>query len=562
MKIKKIVSIILLLFIALTTFTPLANAVTFNGSTKVNFPWIQWVWQYFGENIDGKELWTTKEDERINNVTSMVCIENWPEDSCLTYVMNVTQFFVIDLKKKYTNNENIWGITLTESVRNYISFNVWENNEKWERWENDIYFNYEIWEKKGNLVKISRNQKCGTENPNICVIGLNTFITYSAKGVTRGVYWTYSDVTVYSDENDNIRVHRSHKDKTDGVRPWFFQNALQNIAQYKGWYGARVGDIDSGTNIFISDKIYTDNSYENDKREIIYMKVDKWYWRFLKFEQYTRLSPEKIPKLWANGATLGQKNWEIYEKSRVLIPLMNEYLWDKYSQLDENTKLNVLYTLRDAFNFKWTQFSEHKGTSANPRNHDGYKDDEWYFICETTEIWCHIKNLGISIGKFFGNIWNWFADIIKGIFSWIWEGIKIITLPIQELFIKIKNTIKQVFGFIQSIFIRDLNEHQKISCDANFNFAITEEERKKADLKFAEYVEENFSWVMDWVFAFSNNFITIIRFIDPVIPANWSEICTYAWVKRVNYSTNSFIDVFFVMIFVLGIISLFFYRNS
>ena len=72
----------------------------------------------------------------------------------------------------------------------------------------------------------------------------------------------------------------------------------------------------------------------------------------MKNEQYTRLSPEKLPKLWANGATLGQKSWEIYEKSRVLIPLMNEYLWDSHSQVDKNTKLNVFSTLRDVFNFK------------------------------------------------------------------------------------------------------------------------------------------------------------------------------------------------------------------
>lgn len=38
MKIKKIITIILLTLIAISTFTPLAQAVTFNGSTKVNFP--------------------------------------------------------------------------------------------------------------------------------------------------------------------------------------------------------------------------------------------------------------------------------------------------------------------------------------------------------------------------------------------------------------------------------------------------------------------------------------------------------------------------------------------
>lgn len=542
MKIKKIVSIILLAFIALTTFTPLANAVSFNGSTKVNFPWIQWVWQYFGENIDGKELWTTKEDERINNVTSMVCIENWPEDSCLTYVMNVTQFFVIDLQKKYSwNNQGVWGITLTDRVRNVISFNVWEKNEKWEQWENDIYFNYEIWEKKWNLVKISRNQKCGTENPNICVIGLNTFITYSAKGVTRGVYWTYSDVTVYSDENDNIRLHRSHKDKTDGVKPWFFQNALQNIAEYKGWYGARVWDIENSTTIFVGDKVYTENSYENDKRQIIYLKVDKWYWRFIKYEQYTRLSPEKLPKLWANGATLGQKSWEIYEKSRVLIPLMNEYLWDSHSQVDKNTKLNVFSTLRDVFNFKWINSSEHNGTSANPRNHDGYKDDEWYFICETTEIGCHIKNLGISIGKFFGNLWNWFSDIIKGIFTWIFNILKNFLSPfIEPLW---KNIWQPVWDFFYWFF------------KPIWEIAIGKANFQSLFWGNQNYICQKSSWFyIDTETPTAMRPAELLGFFlflaNPIPPQDGGEICTNIGVKRLNYGKSTIVDTIVFLFFI------------
>ena len=537
MKIKKIIASILLTFIALTTFTPLANAVTFNGSTKVNFPWIQWVWQYFGENIDGKELWTTKEDERINNVTSMVCIENWPEDSCLTYVMNVTQFFVIDLKKEYySDNEGVWGITLTESVRNYISFNVWEKNEKWEQWENDIYFNYQIWEKKWNLVKISKNQKCGTDNPHICVIGLNTFITYSAKGTTRGVYWTYSDITVYSDENDNIRVHRAHKDKSDGKQVWFFQHILQDIAQYKGGYGARVWDIDDGEEIFISDKIYTDDSYENDKREIIYMKVDKWYWRFLKYEQYTRLTTEKLPRLSANGATLGQKSWEIYEKSRVLIPLMNEYLWDSHSQVDKNTKLNVFSTLRDVFNFKWINSSEHNGTSANPRNHDWLRDDDGFLICWTIDIWCHIKNFVKAFYNAILDFWNkifWDSwSLVESESEWSW----ILSNLMRNAFVK----------WDVALWL-----NQKLICDAKFNYSFTEWEKNFIDQNYRKYVPED---------SFVYTLFGLFKFMNPIPPNDWEEICTYSWMKQIHYRENSWIDIVLVIIF-CGMILGLFYRN-
>ena len=38
MKISKIIASILLTFIALSTFTPFAQAVNFNGSQKINFP--------------------------------------------------------------------------------------------------------------------------------------------------------------------------------------------------------------------------------------------------------------------------------------------------------------------------------------------------------------------------------------------------------------------------------------------------------------------------------------------------------------------------------------------
>ena len=420
MKIKKIISIILLAFIALSTFTPFAQAVNFNGSQKINFPWVQWKWEYLWENIDGKEIWTTDKNQRINDITSMVCLENGPENSCVTYLMNITQFFVLDLNEKYFGDswKRLWGIQLNgRSPIVTIDFYFSDKNEKWEKWENDVYFNYDFWEinlnakrNKWNLVKISKNQKCGTEDTNICVIGLNTFITYSAKGTTRGVYWTYSDITVYSDENDNIRVHRSHKDKSDGKQVWFFQHILQDIAQYKGGYGARLWDIDEWTEIFISEK-GKDNMWE-----VIQFRVDKGYWRFTKSE-FKFIAPKEnripVPWSWANGATLWQANFQIYEKSRVLIPLMNEYLWDSHSQINKDTKLNVFYTLKDVFKFQWIISSEHNWTSANPRNHDGYKDDDGYLICWTADIWCYIKNLGISIWKFLGNIWNGFSDIIK-----------------------------------------------------------------------------------------------------------------------------------------------------
>lgn len=537
MKIKKIIASILLAFIAISAFIPFARAVSFNGSQEVNFPWVQGVWQYFGENIDGKELWTTKEDERINNVTSIVCLENGAEDSCVTYLMNVTQFFVIDLQKEYySDNEGVWDIVLTDRVRNVISFNVWDRNEKWEKSDNDVYLNYEFGENKWNLVKISRNQKCGTENPNICVIGLNTFITYSAKGTTRGVYWTYSDITVYSDENDNIRVHRSHKDKSDGKQPWLFQHILQDIAQYKGWYGARVWDIDSGTEIFIGDKIYTDDSYENDKREVIYLKVDKWYWRFLKFEQYTRLTTEKLPRLSANGATLGQKSWEIYEKSRVLIPLMNEYLWDTNFQENKDAKLNVFYTLRDVFKFKWINASEHNGTSANPRNHDWLRDDDGFLICWTIDIWCHIKNFVKAFYNAILDFWNkifWDSwSLVESESEWSW----ILSNLMRNAFVK----------WDVALWL-----NQKLICDAKFNYSFTEWEKNFIDQNYRKYVPED---------SFVYTLFGLFKFMNPIPPNDWEEICTYSWMKQIHYRENSWIDIVLVIIF-CGMILGLFYRN-
>ena len=537
MKIKKIIASILLAFIAISAFIPFARAVSFNGSQEVNFPWVQGVWQYFGENIDGKELWTTKEDERINNVTSIVCLENGAEDSCVTYLMNVTQFFVIDLQKEYySDNEGVWDIVLTDRVRNVISFNVWDRNEKWEKSDNDVYLNYEFGENKWNLVKISRNQKCGTENPNICVIGLNTFITYSAKGTTRGVYWTYSDITVYSDENDNIRVHRSHKDKSDGKQPWLFQHILQDIAQYKGWYGARVWDIDSGTEIFIGDKIYTDDSYENDKREVIYLQVDKWYWRFLKFEQYTRLTTEKLPRLSANGATLGQKSWEIYEKSRVLIPLMNEYLWDTNFQENKDAKLNVFYTLRDVFKFKWINASEHNGTSANPRNHDWLRDDDGFLICWTIDIWCHIKNFVKAFYNAILDFWNkifWDSwSLVESESEWSW----ILSNLMRNAFVK----------WDVALWL-----NQKLICDAKFNYSFTEWEKNFIDQNYRKYVPED---------SFVYTLFGLFKFMNPIPPNDWEEICTYSWMKQIHYRENSWIDIVLVIIF-CGMILGLFYRN-
>ena len=513
MKIKKIISIILLAFIALSTFTPFAQAVNFNGSQK------------------------------INDITSMVCLENGPENSCVTYLMNITQFFVLDLNEKYFGDswKRLWGIQLNgRSPIVTIDFYFSDKNEKWEKWENDVYFNYDFWEinlnakrNKWNLVKISKNQKCGTEDTNICVIGLNTFITYSAKGTTRGVYWTYSDITVYSDENDNIRVHRSHKDKSDGKQVWFFQHILQDIAQYKGGYGARLWDIDEWTEIFISEK-GKDNMWE-----VIQFRVDKGYWRFTKSE-FKFIAPKEnripVPWSWANGATLWQASWEIYEKSRVLIPLMNEYLWDTNSQPDKDTKLNVFYTLRDVFKFKWINASEHNGTSANPRNHDWLRDDDGFLICWTIDIWCHIKNFVKAFYNAILDFWNkifWDSwSLVESESEWSW----ILSNLMRNAFVK----------WDVALWL-----NQKLICDAKFNYSFTEWEKNFIDQNYRKYVPED---------SFVYTLFGLFKFMNPIPPNDWEEICTYSWMKQIHYRENSWIDIVLVIIF-CGMILGLFYRN-
>lgn len=579
MKITKIILFFASFILSFLLFNKDVFAVTFNGSNDVKLQSVAISNSFSGADMAWKTIWSFDYKNRINDIVGINCI-NYTGRNCTNYVLQTVQIFTINLNIDYSDsvlsNVYLLGKESYVNPRSEVMFKanwIYEDQEKKIGKKTlEIYYQLYNWDKK-TIYEIDVNRKCGSDNPKVCVLAINSFWTYSSHPATTGVYLTYSDISLYNSAADKVLINRIHNKKSKLPEPGFFSwlsdfNIFGRLEKNNLSYGTRVADIEEGYFIYLQkdkNKAISDTGNNRSYKGIKYIKDEKtWDYYFSTIEEFTydrEISDwyyMHIPRISGSYVlTAWQFDDFVFENYRKLSPYFNKFLWGEfYKPIQDGT---LIYTLQDIFWFNSSFFQQQGDANSQDNNSSDWLVEN---TCEWVDIWCHIKNLSVSIGRFLGNIWNWFADVIKGIFTWIWEGIKTITLPIQELFINIQNTIKQIFGFIQSIFIRDLNEHQKISCDANFNFAITEEERKKADIKFAQYVEENFSWVMDWVFAFSNNFITIIRFIDPVIPANWSEICTYAWVKRVDYSTNSFIDVFFVMTFVLGIISLFFYRNS
>lgn len=200
-----------------------------------------------------------------------------------------------------------------------------------------------------------------------------------------------------------------------------------------------------------------------------------------------------------------------------------------------------------------------------------WETDFQFQKCENLEILCHIKNsvwyfsykiwqifsaifwpIFKFFWSFFKNLWDW----VKSIFSWIWEWIKTLFSPITFIADQLWSNINFAFKSITSLFFTDTAERQILSCDANFNYAISEEKRDEADLKFSQYIQDTYPWFLNPMYSFSDNIFTLYKFISPITPRFWQEICTYAGMKPVIYLKNTFVDVFFVLICVFSLLSL------
>lgn len=170
------------------------------------------------------------------------------------------------------------------------------------------------------------------------------------------------------------------------------------------------------------------------------------------------------------------------------------------------------------------------------------KNAVWYLVYKIWQIFSAIFNPLISVIK---NIWNWFADVVKGIFTWLFESIKNFP-PIKWLIDTFHPMLVILWDYFMSYFtpiwdiftgktnLQDITWwDQEYICSkepSNFIMESTTPAGKKP---------------MEALWAF-------IYFINPLPPLEWAEICTGLWMKRIEYGKNTILDVFLFNIFVFA----------
>ena len=533
MKISKIILFILSFILSFLLFTKGVFAVSFNGSTEFKLPGVVISDNIADKTFAWKQLWDFNDKNKINNITSINCIGKVSEHDCGVYLINVTKLFRLDMSwnwdyrdykfaEIYLLRDKNWNIKSNSS----ISFKAnLERDEKWKAKSIEFYYEFQWGKKTIHVFDVS--QKCGTENEKICVIGLNSFFTYSSKGTTNWVYWTYSDFTIYNSATNKIIMNRIHKDKSEWIGVGWFQSLFQYIDKYNGGYWMRIVDIDDG------DIIYSmrENLSSKNKYKIIRYKSKNGFWYFSNFEDFSMSDSYYYDKNvfipYISGSRenllyLGQFSKFSFDHSNEIIPYINAYMWgDNY---DNGYKNSIFQSLQDVFNFKWWVFTENNGTSTDPSNFPSTSK------CETLDISCHVGDFVSRIFSWFSNFFSWLLDKILWFFGLSLDFIKSIVTGISDF-------TKNAFENIKNFSISKNNSFDiTFSCDNLGNF------RYSSDVK-------TMPTIFQIIFDLFKNFAQVLSLAFPIIPDNGQSICTYGGMKTILYRNENTIFDYFLVLF-------------
>lgn len=547
MKIKKILTIILLLFVTLGFLSPSVSAV-------------QLYWESLDLNNNqqlppvitnnGSSIFSFNNQDN-SGVSGLVCAQ--PSDiawHCSMYALNLTPFFVFD------NTQN--GEQYVHYSFDYRSryFSIKKSDRLTNATAPDpdyVYFyysagdNYNQYAVNIPMAKVPRNVDCGTKDPNICVVWFH-FYFYLTSGSDAKMYLSSYDMIKYNSPDDKMLFYNKEFEKIDPSgsfldlikwlkwgtafwRPLWKINTNEKIATF--WFNSTIHSIKmNGTDYEITSEypdymvkpMYSNNAYYLSFSN--YNSFDTLQWNNVYIRDFfvgnnTDIRGNLPSYFWAQGLT----SWVI----------------------DNNTNEPV--------------------TDPNI-----YNDPNFNKSCDVADVWCHIKNLSNSINYwftlfinaikwFFSNLWTWFFDIVKKIITWVWDWINTLFEPLTNIFNNIWDSIKNISKSFNFVF-EDLWTREQIVCDANFNFSIPDNQREEAKLRFTNYINDTFPWIVNPLYVFSDNVITILHFISPFPPTNWKTICTYAGNKVVKYNNNTFVDIFFVLMCVFSMLSLLLYRRD
>lgn len=561
MKITKIILFFVSFILSFLFFMKEVFAVTFNWSDKFKLPGVVISDNIKDKTFAWKQLWDFNDENKINNVTSIACMQRWSDNTCLNYIVNVTKLFRLDLSWIVTYSDSIlWEITLsadenwTGKAESRIAFKANLERDSDEK-PKSIEFYYEFQWGKKTIHVFDLNQKCGTENEKICVIWLNSFFTYSAKGTTNWIYWTYSDFTIYNSATNKIVMNRIHKDVSEWIGVGWFQSLLQSIDKYKWGYWMRIADLDDGDIIYSMREDLT----SKNKYKVIRFKSKNGFWYFSPLEDFSMresyYNDKNIFFPYFTGYIedflyVWQFSKFTFDNSNLIMPYMNAYMWgDNYDSWYKNS---IFQSLQDVFNFKWGVFTENNWTSTDPENFPSESK------CETLDISCHIGDFVSRIVSWFSNFFSWFFDAFKNFTLWL--GDKIVTFfkaffdgliySIVEVAKEIWSALASVWNFIKVLFwdgsmYTFLAQNDKLSCWENWVY--------------------DYSWslVIPGVIPGTKAHQVISPILQtfalavPSIPHDGDVICTFAGYQRIKYKGNSPIDLILVMIFSFAILFLF-----
>lgn len=533
MKISKIILFIVSFILSFLFFTKEVFAVTFNWSNKFKLPWVVISDSITDKTFAWKQLWDFNDENRINNVTSIACMQRWPDNTCLNYIVNVTKLFRLDLSWIVTYSDSIlWEITLsanenwTGKAKSRLAFkaNLQRDSDKKPK---SIEFYYEFQWGRKTIHVFDVNWKCGTENEKICVIWLNSFFTYSAKGTTNWIYWTYSDFTIYNSATNKIVVNRIHKDVSEWIGVGWFQSLLQSIDKYKWGYWMRIADLDDGDIIYSMREDLT----SKNKYKVIRFKSKNGFWYFSPLEDFSMRDSYYNDKniffpylagYIENFLYVWQFSKFTFDNSNLIMPYMNAYMWgDNY---DNGYKGDIFQSLQDVFKFKGSVFTENNGTSTDPSNFPSTSK------CETLDISCHVGDFVSRIFSWFSNFFSWLLDKILWFFGLSLDFIKSIVTGISDF-------TKNAFENIKNFSISKNNSFDiTFSCDNLGNF------RYSSDVK-------TMPTIFQIIFDLFKNFAQVLSLAFPIIPDNWQSICTYGGMKTILYRNENTIFDYFLVLF-------------
>ena len=426
-------------------------------------------------------------------------------------------------------------------------------DEKERKNKKTLQFYYELknWDKK-TIYEFDVNQKCGSDNPHICVLALNSFWTYSSHPATSGIYWTYSDISLYNSAADKVFINRVHNKKSKLPEPGFFSwlpnfNIFDRLQKNNSSYGTRVADVKQDYFIYLQkdkEKAISDTGSNRSYKGIKYIKDEKtWDYYFSTLEEFTYNREitdwyyAHIPRIsyFSNMRSVWQFDDFSYKNYRKLSPFFNKFLWGEFHKSVKDWAL--IYTLQDIFWFNSSFFQQQGDANSQDNSSDSIAENS----CQWVDISCHVKS---GVSSFFTWLKGLISDLFTSLPNLIWDFLKSL---LNSIYSKFEWFLKPFWDYIVSFFkplwslFFDLSTwnfdwHKYLWWDQEYLCS-----------KKSNFIIETTTW--QWEKPMQS-LMLFLYFINPLIISDNTNVCTNLWIQKLNYWKSTLVDVMIFNIFV------------